>query len=191
MNKILVCLALLVVTACGPATGPAPLAGARIGAPFSLTDQNGRIVTDRDFEGSYRIVYFGYTFCPDVCPTDVATLMQGWRAFAKTDAARAAKIRSIFVTVDPARDTPSVLKTFTAAFDPRLVGLTGSDAAIAAVAKGYGVSYQRAKGGDPAVYLVDHSRAAYLMDPQGKPLALLPQDETPQAVAAELAKWVK
>lgn len=192
MNKCFAILLSLVLTACKPApSSTPPLTGARIGGPFALTDQDGRTVTDRDFAGLYRIVYFGYTFCPDVCPTDTANLMRGWQAFEKADAARGAKIRSIFITIDPERDTPAVLKTFTAAFDPRLVGLTGSPQAIAAVAKGYGVTYAAQKSADPTAYLVDHSRAAYLMDPDGKPLALLPQDETPQAVAAELDKWVK
>ena len=174
----------------GAATAP-PLAGARIGGPFALVDQNGQPRTDRDFAGKYRIMYFGYTYCPDVCPVDVQHLTAGYRAFAKADPARAARVVPIFVSVDPARDTPAVLKQWTAAFDPALVGLTGSPEQVAQVAKAYGVVYQVEKGSTPGSYLVDHSRTAYLMNPDGKPIALLSQDAKPDVIAGELAKWVK
>lgn len=169
----------------------APLAGARIGGPFTLTDQDGHVRTDRDYAGKYRIMYFGYTYCPDVCPVDVAHLASGYRAFAKTDPARAARIVPIFVSVDPGRDTPAVLKQFTSAFDPALVGLTGTPAQIAAVAKAYGVTYQIERQPGVAQYLVGHSRAAYLMDPEGKPIALLSQEAKPDVIAGELDKWVR
>jgi protein SCO1/2 len=192
MNKLSTLFLCLLLAACGTPVAPTPpLAGARIGGPFVLTDEDGRQVTDRAFAGHYRIVYFGYTFCPDVCPTDVANLMHGWQLFGKTDAERANKIRSIFITVDPARDTPEALKSFTANFDPRLVGLTGTPEAIAKVTHDYGVAVSKQKPTAPGVYFVDHTNAAYLMDPDGKPLALLPSDGTPQAIADELSKWIK
>lgn len=182
---------LLLLAGCQAATSQAPLAGASIGGPFTLTDQNGKTRTDRDFTGKYRIMYFGYTFCPDVCPVDVAKLIAGYRAFAKSDPARAARVVPVFVTVDPERDTPQALKTFTAAFDPALVGLTGTPAQIAAVTKAYAVMVQiEKKPGNPN-YLVDHSRAAFLMDPQGQPIALLSQEAKPDVIAGELSKWVK
>jgi protein SCO1/2 len=191
MNLRLSPILLAVLAACQqPATAP-PLAGASIGAPFMLVDQNGQPRTDRDFAGKYRIMYFGYTFCPDVCPVDVAHLAAGYRAFAKADPARAARVVPIFVTVDPERDTPAVLKQFTAAFDPALVGLTGTPAQIAAVTKAYGVPVQINKQPGNAAYLVDHGRAAYLMDPDNKPIALLSQEAKPDVIAGELAKWVK
>ena len=96
-----------------------PLAGAKIGGPFALIDENGRPVTDRSFAGKYRVMYFGYTYCPDVCPVDVQTIAQGLAELEKRDPALAARVVPIFVTVDPARDTPAVLKQFTAAFSPR------------------------------------------------------------------------
>lgn len=192
MNKLINLFLCTALAACSPAATPTPpLAGARIGGPFVLTDQNGRSTTDRDFAGHYRIVYFGYTYCPDVCPTDVANLMHGWQLFGKTDATRADKIKSVFITVDPARDTPETLKSFTANFDPRLVGLTGTPDAIKAVAKEYGVAVSIQKPTSPGVYFVDHTNAAYLMDPDGKPLALLPSEGTPQAISDELSKWIK
>lgn len=171
--------------------GEPPLAGARIGAPFTLTDQDGRTVKDSDFAGKYRMIYFGYTFCPDVCPVDVQKLMQGYRLFEGQDAARAAKLQPIFITVDPARDTPAALKAFVGNFHPRLIGLTGSAEAIAAVAKGYAVYYRKAEGSAPDAYLMDHSNVTYLMGPDGAPIALVPQDKTPEEIAQTLATWVR
>jgi protein SCO1/2 len=192
MNKLTILFSCAILTACGSSPAPTPpLAGARIGGPFSLTDQNGRTVSDSDFKGYYRIVYFGYTSCPDVCPTDVANLMHGWQLLGKIDPARAGKVRSVFITVDPARDTPEALKSFTANFDPRLIGLTGTPAAIASITKEYGVAVSPQKPTAPGVYFVDHTNAAYLMDPDGKPLALLPSEGTPKAIADELGKWIK
>ena len=191
MNLRYVLFPVLLLAGCQAATPQAPLAGARIGGSFALIDQNGKTRTDRDFGGKYRIMYFGYTFCPDVCPTDVAKLIAGYRAFAKTDPVRAARVVPIFVTVDPARDTPEALKSFTAAFDPALVGLTGTPPQIAAVTKAYAVIVQIDKKPGNANYLVDHSRAAFLMDPQGQPIALLSQEAKPDVIASELSKWVK
>lgn len=189
MNRIVPALALF-LAACGTAAPP-PLAGARIGGPFALTDQHGMAVTDRSYAGHYRIMYFGYTFCPDVCPTDVANLVRGLKAFAKSDGERAGRVRLIFVTVDPNRDTPAVLKAFAAAFDPKMVALTGSAKAIEDVTRDYGIAASVARGQAKDAYLVDHSRVAYLMDPDNKPLALLPQEGAAAEIAAELDKWVK
>ncbi|WP_245942089.1 SCO family protein [Sphingomonas gilva] len=187
----------LLAGACSPQAGndqqaaAGPLAGARIGGPFSLVDQDGRRVTDKDFAGKYRIVYFGYSYCPDVCPVDLQKLMQGLRLFERENPAAAQKVQPLFITVDPVRDTPAALKTYVAAFHPRLVGLTGSEAEVAAAAKAYAVYYRKAENEGASEYLMDHSRQTYLMGPDGKPIALLPQDESPEAVAAELARWVR
>ena len=186
------CLA-LGLAACQSGTGPdsrPPLEGAKIGGPFALIDGDGRPVTDRSFAGKYRVMYFGYTFCPDVCPVDVQTIAQGLAELEKRDPALAARVVPIFVTVDPARDTPAVLKQFTAAFSPRLVGLTGSPQAVAQAEKAYAV-YASKGLASPGGYLVNHSRQTYLMDPDNRPLALVPQDETPVAVADTIEKWAK
>ena len=188
--------ALLVAALPAACSGPAaparaPLEGARIGGPFALTDQDGRPARDTDFAGKYRIVYFGYTFCPDVCPVDARNIGAGLAALDRSDPAIAARIVPIFITIDPERDTPAVLKSFVANFHPRMIGLTGSVAAIDAVAKAYAIYHQKGEVSPGGGYLVDHSRVAYLMDPQGKPLALLPQDKSPEAVATELRRWVK
>lgn len=191
MNKLVLATLLLAVTACSGPAARAPLAGASIGGPFRLVDGNGRPFTERDLLGRYYIVYFGYTFCPDACPTDMAAIGAGLKQVEASDAATGAKVVPVFVTVDPARDTPAVVRTFAATFHPRAIGLTGSVAAIDAVAKEYAVAHSlgpRSAGGG---YLVDHTRAAYLMGPDGKPIALAEQDGGPAAVAATIRQWVK
>lgn len=193
-SRMLALLAAICLSGCDAqptASAAPPLAGARIGGPFSLLDQNGRTVTDRAFAGKYRIVYFGYTFCPDVCPVDLQVIGAGLKAFEGRDKAAAAKVVPIFVTVDPERDTPPVVKEFVANFHPRLVGLTGPTAAIDAVAKAYGVYHAKQKPGAGGGYMVDHTRQAYLMDRQGKPMALLPTEGGAEKVADELQRWVK
>jgi protein SCO1/2 len=184
--------ALLALAGCSPAQPSAhpPLEGARIGGPFSLVDQNGRPRTERDYAGKWRVMYFGYTFCPDVCPLDMQNVGAGLRAFEKAAPARAAGVVPIFVSVDPARDSPAVLKQFVSAFHPRMVGLTGSPAQVAAAAKAYAV--YSSKGAETGGgYLVNHSRQTYLIDPAGKPIALVPADQSPQAVTETLDQWVK
>jgi protein SCO1/2 len=189
--KLLLSLLLVLGTvACGKAEAP-PLAGAAIGGPFTLVDQNGRAVADRDFAGRYRIVYFGYTHCPDVCPTDLATISQALTLFEKQDAARAAKVQPLFITVDPARDTPATLKEYLRAFHPRLVGLTGSAAQIADAEKKFVVYARKGDVQPGGGYAMDHSRQIVLQGPKGEPLALLADDRGPQAMAAELARWVR
>jgi protein SCO1 len=167
-----------------------PLAGARIGGPFELVDKSGRTVRWSQFDGKYRVTYFGFTFCPDACPLDVQTLMRGLAQFEQQAPALAAQVQPIFISVDPARDTPDKVGEFAAAFSPRLIGLTGSEAKVAAAAKAFAVYYAKGKE-TPGGYLMDHSRNAVLSGRRGEPIALLPTDQGPDAVAAELAKWVK
>lgn len=176
----------------GASPPPGNLAGASIGGPFTLVNQDGQTVRDTDFAGRWRLIYFGYGFCPDVCPTDLALLGRGLAAFEAQDAARGARVAPLFITIDPERDTPAVLKPFVAAFHPRLVGLTGTPAQIGAVARAYGVYAKRMDTGDPENYLMDHSAMVYLFDPAGKPVAFLPhQGLTPQAITALLASHVR
>jgi protein SCO1/2 len=167
-----------------------PLAGAAIGGPFTLADKAGKPVHWSDFAGRWRIVYFGYTFCPDACPTDVTVAVRGLDMFSRAHPAQGARIVPLFITIDPERDTPAIVGQFAAAFSPRLIGLTGTPAQVAQAAKEFGVYYQRGKQ-TPGGYLMDHSRVAYLMDANGAPIAMLPIEKGPQAVAAELATWVR
>ena len=192
MNKLHFLLPLFLLAACGQGRPEkAPLEGARMGGPFTLVGEDGKQVRDTDFKGKYRLIYFGYTFCPDVCPVDVQKLMLGLKAFEREDPARAAKVQPLFITVDPERDTPVALESFTNAFHPRLIGLTGSPAAIADVAKSYGVYFQMARGVTPGTYLVDHSRATALYGPDGDPIAFIPESGSPDEIARELGRWVK
>ncbi|MCX7285189.1 MAG: SCO family protein, partial [Novosphingobium sp.] len=164
--------------ACGSGTAESPpLAGATIGGDFTLTGKDGKPVRWSDFDGKYRIVYFGYTFCPDVCPTDLQNIAQGVKLLSKTDPELAAKIVPIFITIDPQRDTPEVVGNFANSFGPSVVGLTGTPEQIADVAKKWSTYYKRGKGSSPTEYLMDHMRASYLMGPIGEPIARLPSEQ--------------
>ena len=187
------CLALTLLSGCGSAAAPAgepPLAGAAIGGPFELVDSAGRTVRWSDFDGQYRVLYFGYAYCPDVCPLDVQRMMQGYARFKEAEPALAAQVQPIFVTIDPARDTPAVVGEFTRAFSKDLLGLTGTPAQVDKAAKAFAVYYQKGETGPGGGYMMDHSRAAYLMGRKGEPIALVPVDEGPKAVTASLEKWV-
>ena len=168
-----------------------PLAGAKIGGTFTLTNQDGGKTSEDQFKGQYRIIYFGYSYCPDVCPVDLANIMLGLKQAEKENPELVSKIQPIFISVDSQRDTPEVLKQYVSAFHPRLIGLTGSPQEIAEVAKKYLIIYDIRNDEGASEYLVDHSRQAYLFGPDGEPLALLPYDGTPQDVADEIARWVR
>ena len=196
MLRALILSTLLVsaLSGCGQGSGPdlaeAPLAGADIGGEFELVNSAGETVRWSDFDGKWRIVYFGYTFCPDICPVDVQRIVRGLKAFADDEPEAAANLVPIFITVDPARDTPEVVGEFTAAFSPQLVGLTGSEEQVKQAADTFRIFYNRGAGTD-AGYLMDHSTVTYLFGPDGQPVATLPTDQGAKAVAAELAKWVR
>jgi protein SCO1 len=183
---------LLLVSACSPQGGDQPpLAGAKMGGAFTLTNQDGKRVSDTDFAGKYRLIYFGYTFCPDVCPVDVGRLMQGLTRFEAKDPKRGAQVQPLFISIDPKRDTPAALKSFVGAFHPRLIGLTGSETEIADVAARYAVYFERGKPDAHGAYLVDHQAIAVLYDPKGAPLVIIAQDKGPESIAAELDRWVR
>ena len=188
---LLALLLAFLLAGCGGGTEAPPLAGASMGGAFTLTDQNGRRVSDSDFAGRYRLVYFGFTFCPDVCPVDMQVMSAGLTQFEARDAARAARVQPIFISVDPARDTPAVLRQFVANFHPRFVGLTGGEDEVARTARAYGVFYERAARGAADAYNVDHSRMIVLYGPEGQPIAIVPHDRGPEGVAAELERWVR
>nr|WP_231862645.1 SCO family protein [Sphingorhabdus sp. M41] len=197
--KIILSAGLLtLMVACNPAPDGSvatdsepPLAGAKIGGTFTLTNQDGGRTSDQQFKGKYRIMYFGYSYCPDVCPVDLANIMLGLKQAEKENPALIEKIQPIFISVDPGRDTPAVLKQYVPAFHPRLIGLTGSPEEIAEVAKKYLIIYDIRNDEGSSEYLVDHSRQAYLFGPDGEPLALLSFDGTPQQVAGEINRWVR
>lgn len=170
-----------------------PADTAAIGGAFQLTDQNGKTVRDTDFKGRVMLVFFGFTHCPDICPITVATLSQLMELLGKD----ADKVAPVFITVDPARDTPQALKAYFANFDPRLVGLTGSDEQIQKATGAYKAyadtaaarKKAKASGGD---YGVGHSTILYMMDKDGKYLRHFsynaPVQELLDAVHAYLRK---
>lgn len=183
----------LLLTACQASSEPEepPLAGAAIGGDFTLTDQRGQTRRWSDFRGKYAVVYFGYTYCPDICPTDMQRTAQGLRQFAKEEPKLAAKVQHIFISVDPERDTPKVIGEFASAFGKDIVALTGTPEQVAAAAKAFKIPYSKGKEEGGGAYLVNHMNFTYLFDPVGKPLATLPTDLGADAVAQELAKWVR
>ena len=179
----------LAAAGCSERGGDPPLKGSSITGRFSLTDQDGRPADDGKFKGKYRIVYFGFTHCPDVCPTDLVQIGQGLKRFEKEDPARGARVQPIFISVDPDRDTPAVLKQFVSAFHPRLIGLTGSERQLADAKRNFAV-YSAKEPATGESYNVNHSRIAFLLGPDGEPITMLPQDKSAEAVAAELDRWV-
>jgi protein SCO1/2 len=181
----------LSVAACQGSPEEPPLAGARIGGPFTLVNQEGRQVSDRSFAGKYRIVYFGFAQCPDICPTDLASIGQAMRMLEKSDPALAAKVQPVFITVDPERDTPETLKPYAAAFHPRIAALTGTPRQVADAAKAYAVYYAKEPTGGAGGYTMNHQRIIFLMDPQGKPIAMLPHENGAEGIVTELKRWVR
>lgn len=184
--------AALALAGCGagaPQQEP-PLAGSTIGGDFTLTGSKGQTVRWGDFAGKYRIVYFGYTFCPDICPTDMQRVAQGLKMLKAKNADLAAEVVPIFISIDPERDTPAVVGEFAAAFSPGVVGLTGTPEQIAATAKTFKVAYAKEPPRADGSYDMQHSAIVYLFGPKGEPLATLPTDLGAEAVAAELERWV-
>jgi protein SCO1 len=152
-----------------------------LGGRFALVDaNNGRTVTEQSFRGKLMVIYFGYTYCPDACPTTLNNISE---AMAKLGAA-ADRIAPLFISVDPRRDTPQVMANYVKAFDPRIQGLTGDAEATARVAKEFGVYYRRHDV--PNSYLVDHSSLLYIMGRQGKLLRVLPASESADKLAGDL-----
>jgi len=157
------------------------IANTSLGGPFTLTAGDGASVTEHSFPGKYLLIYFGYTFCPDACPTTLGNVAG---ALAKLGP-DAAKLQPLFITVDPKRDTAKVMGDYVKAFDPRIVGLTGSPEQITAVARAFKV-YVSPHTGEGASYLVDHSSFLYLMNPDGKFVRLLAGDTPADGLAKEL-----
>jgi cytochrome oxidase Cu insertion factor (SCO1/SenC/PrrC family) len=167
--------------------GPISIGTALVGGPFSLTDQEGRKVTDKDFLGKYMLVFFGYTYCPDICPTE----LQVMSAALDNLGAKADEIQPIFIYIDPQRDTPEVLKQYVTNFHPRLIALTGTPEEIAVAAKAYRVFYSKiGNSSGPDTYLMDHSTITYLMDKEGKFLKHFSYSTDAAALAQALEKAV-
>jgi protein SCO1/2 len=170
----------------GPrAAGEVLGAGSKVGGPFTLTNAQGHEVSDKDFLGTPFIVYFGFTFCPDICPTELQALTAALDQLGP----KAKAVKILFVTVDPERDTPSVIGDYAKAFGPQVMGLTGSAEQIAAAARAYGVFYQKVPLGDSGGdYTMDHTTAVYVMNRQGGLHAIFLPNQSPDDMAATIAK---
>jgi protein SCO1 len=172
-------VAALVLLLRQPAAG-----GASIGGPFTLVDQDGRTVTEQILKGEPTLVFFGYTHCPDVCPTTLNDLSEMLAALGRDK-----KAQALFITIDPERDTPAVLKDYVSNFDPRIRALTGTPEAIAAVEKIYRVYAKKVptSGGD---YSMDHTALVYLMNKDGQFVSGFNTEQSPKAAAAEVATYL-
>lgn len=178
--------AVLSLSACEPAPPPAfratDITGATFARDFRLTDHDGRLRTLADFRGKVVAVFFGYTHCPDVCPTTLADFAAALRQLGP----KAQRVQVLFVTVDPQRDTPAILKQFVPAFNPTFLGMYADAETLRLLAKEYKVVYQKTsvKGADD--YLIDHSAGTYVYDPKGHLRLLMPYGSSPEAIAHDL-----
>jgi protein SCO1/2 len=162
-----------------------------IGGPFELVDQEGRTRRDEDFHGRYMLIYFGYTYCPDICPTTVAQMTQALDLLAEEDPRRAERVVPVFITVDPERDTVEALADYAPLFHPELVALTGTAEQVADAASAYRVFYQRVESEEASDYLMDHSSFIFVMDPEGDYLTHFNHLSGAEEIAAGLAQRVR
>jgi protein SCO1 len=184
LTGLILCFAVILLVS-GRLSAPSVSQIAAIGGPFSLTDQNGHTVTDRDLKGKPFLAFFGFTHCPDVCPTALFEVSEIMKALGPD----ADRVRVLFVTVDPERDTAALLKDYLSSFDPHLSALTGSPEAIAAIAKAYRVYYKKVPlaEGD---YTMDHTAIVYLMNKDGKFVSPFNIKRPPEVAAADLRKYL-
>ena len=159
-------------------------AGSHIGGPFTLTDQTGKRVTEQDFRGKLALIYFGFVFCPDACPTALSAMTDAIEALGPAGE----DVTPVFITVDPERDTVAVMKDYAEAFHPRLKALTGSMEEISKVAKEYRVYFKKAAETGPNEYQVDHSSIVFLMGRDGRYLTHFTHMTLPDQMAAEIKK---
>ena len=172
-----------------PETAPPPPPADFFGGPFSLIDHHGTRRTEQDFRGRYMLIYFGYATCPDICPTGLQTLSTALDLLG----ARADAVQPLFITVDPARDRPQALKDYVSHFHPRLIGLTGAESEIRAVAKAYRIHRRKvvlADSAGPDDYLVDHASITHLMGPDGKHVTLFPHGTDAERMAEVLRRYL-
>jgi len=171
----------------GHAPDPAILAGDAIGGPYELIDQTGATRRDADFRGKFVMIYFGFTFCPDACPTALLAMAQAIDDIGPL----AERVQPIFVTIDPERDTVAQMKSYVEAVDPRLIGLTGSAAQVASAAKAYRVFYRKVTPPGMSDYLMDHTSLIYLMGPDGKYLDHFSHETPPDKIAERLRRRIR
>lgn len=167
------------------ASGSAPpVAGVSVGGPFSLTDHTGKHVTQASFADGYKLIYFGYTYCPSICPTELLKMS----AVLKDLETLSPKLYPLFITVDPERDTSEVLKAYVAMFHPDIVGLTGTSEAIDNIKTRYKVYASKVEDPGMSGYTMDHSSYTYLMSPDDRLLAIYKMDDTADFIAKDIRK---
>lgn len=170
----------------GSQSGSTSVGTVNIGGPFTLTDQSGKVVTDADYRGKYMLIYFGYTYCPDVCPTSLSIMSN---ALDLLSPEQLDKVVPIFISIDPERDTPEALADFVPNFHDKLLGLSGTAEQTKAVAKAYKVYYAKVSGDDKdGIYTMDHSSITYLMGPDGKYVAHFSHGTKAEVMAKRLAE---
>jgi len=161
--------------------------GSHVGGPFSLVTHTGKTVTDRAFRGKYLLIYFGYTYCPDVCPTSLLLMTEALEKLGRGGDV----VQPLFITIDPKMDTPDVLATYVEAFHPRLIGLTGTARQIARVAGAYHVHYAAVKSqSEDDAHTMFHTSFTYLMGPDGNFLAMFPHGTDSQDMAATIRQFI-
>lgn len=187
MRKFLLILCAALLAACSgggeapPKFNATDVSGADWGRELSLTDHNGKPRTLADFKGKVVILFFGFTQCPEICPSTLGASAAAMNLLGED----AAKVQVLFVTLDPARDTPEVLSKYAPAFHPSFLGLYGDEAEIAAAAKEFKVFFQKQPGKD-GNYSIDHTAASYAIDPQGRLRLYMKHGETPEQMAADI-----
>lgn len=186
MRRILLLLAASLLTACSPPAkfNATELSGIDWGKDFALTDHNGTPRRLADFKGRAVLVFFGYTQCPDVCPTTMSNM----RELMTTLGPEAGRVQVLFVTVDPERDTPQLLAQYVPAFHPSFLGLYGDAAATAATAREFKIFYNKQPGSTPGSYTVDHTAGNYLFDPRGRLRLYVRHGETPERMAQDIKR---
>lgn len=171
-----------------PSPGGVQIAqGLTLGGPFTLVDQTGRTVTERDFAGKVLLVYFGYTYCPDVCPTELGTMVAALDAMGPAGE----RVTPVFISIDPGRDTPAAMADYVSRFHPRMIGLTGTPEQVAAAARAYRVYFAKVQPRDTTEYLMDHSSFIYLVGPDGRVRSLFRPETTPEAIAAAVTAQLR
>ncbi|MGE4219308.1 MAG: SCO family protein [Alphaproteobacteria bacterium] len=158
----------------------------QIGGPYALVDHRGQTVRSSDFQGKFQLIYFGYAYCPDVCPTELAAMAQALDDLG----GKAERVQPLFITVDPERDTPEFLAGYVPHFHPRLIGLTGTQEQIAAVAKSFREYYAKVESDRQTDYLMDHTSFIYLMGPDGNFLTMFRYGMQPAAMAEAIAAFI-
>lgn len=162
-----------------------------IGGPFELVDQFGEARKDSDFLGDYMLIYFGYTYCPDVCPTSLGIMTQAIDQLETQDAERAARVKPVFITVDPERDDVETMKVYAEHFHPDMVAMTGTTEQVSSAARAYRVYYAKVDDDSSSDYLMDHSSIFYLMGPDGKYVKHFTHNDDSTTIATALAELVQ